>query len=30
MDTRRESPVYALRFTAHGRRQFVTLGVPGP
>jgi hypothetical protein len=26
VDTRRKSPVYALRFNAEGRRQYVTLG----
>src|SRR5450755_2699539 len=26
VDTRRTSPVYAIRFTANGRRQYVTLG----
>ena len=26
VDTRRSSPVYALRFNANGRRQYVTLG----
>jgi integrase len=26
VDTRRRSPIYGLRFTAYGRRQYVTLG----
>lgn len=26
VDTRRKSPVYALRFRALGRRQYITLG----
>lgn len=26
IDTRRKSPVFALRFRAHGRRQYITLG----
>ena len=26
VDDRRKSPLYAIRFTANGRRQYVTLG----